>query len=88
MGVCVFACACAYACVCACVYCFHYLCRCLPTLFPSIHGHHALICRRSGGDVVTRHNRLRDGFADFCRKACLATEIERGCGLTSTKDRT
>ena len=52
-----------------------------------IHGHHALICR-SGGDVVTRHNRLRDGFADFCRKACLAPEIERGSGLTSTKDRT
>ena len=52
-----------------------------------IHGHHALICR-SGGDVVTRHNRLRDCFADFCCKACLAPEIERGNGLTSTKDRT
>ena len=52
-----------------------------------IHGYHVLICR-SGGDVVTRHNRLRDCFADFCRKACLAPEIERGSGLTSTKDRT
>ena len=52
-----------------------------------IHGHHALICR-SGGDVVTRHNRLRDSFADFCLRACPAPELERGCGLTSTKDGT
>ena len=63
---------------------FH-CCRCLPTLFPSP-GHHAQICR-SGGDVVTRHNRLYDCFADFCHRACLAPELERGCGLTSTKDR-
>ena len=52
-----------------------------------IHGHHALICH-AGGDVVTRHNRLHDCFADFCYRACLAPELERGCGLTSTKDRT
>ena len=53
-----------------------------------IHGHHALIhACRSGGDAFTRHNRLRDGFADYCRKASLAPEIERGCGLTSTMDR-
>ena len=59
--------------------------HCSQTL--DIHGHHALICH-AGGDVVTRHNRLRDSFADFCRRACLAPELERGCGLTSTKDRT
>ena len=52
-----------------------------------IHRHHGLICR-SGGDAVTRHNHLHDCFADFCRRACLAPELERGCGLTSTKDRT
>ena len=27
-------------------------------------------------------------MTDFCHKACLVPEIERGCGLTSTKDRT
>eukprot|EP00731_Ephydatia_muelleri_P017808 Em0010g906a len=59
--------------------------HCSQTL--DIHGHHALICH-AGGDVVTRHNRLRDSFADFCRRAYLAPELERGCGLTSTKDRT
>ena len=56
--------------------------HCSQTL--DIYGHHALI-RHAGGDVVTRHNRLRDSFADFCRRAC---QLERGCGLTSTKDRT
>ena len=33
-------------------------------------GHHAVTCRR-GGDVVMRHNRLRDVIVDFCRSACL-----------------
>ena len=28
-------------------------------------GHHAVTCRR-GGDVVTRHNCLRDTFVDLC----------------------
>ena len=28
-------------------------------------GHHAATCRR-GGDVVIRHNRLRDVFLSFC----------------------
>ena len=59
--------------------------HCSPTL--DIHGHHALICH-AGGDVVTRHNHLRDSFADFCRRASLAPELESGCGLISTKDRT
>ena len=56
-----------------------------PTL--DIHGHHAVICH-AGGDVVTRHNRLCDSRADFCCRACLAPELERGCGLTSIRDRT
>ena len=29
-------------------------------------GHHALMCKH-GGDVVNRHNRLRDVFAESCR---------------------
>ena len=36
---------------------------------------------------ATRHNSLRDCFADFCHRAYLAPKLERGCGLTSTKDR-
>ena len=59
--------------------------HCSQTL--DIHGHHALM-RHAGGDVVTRHNRLHDSFSDFCCRACLAPELERGCGLTSKKDRT
>ena len=63
-------------------------CRCLPILLPNpgIHGHHALIFY-SGGDVVKRHNHLSDSFADFCHRACHAPELESGCQLTSTKDR-
>ena len=51
--------------------------HCSQTL--DIHGHHALICH-AGSDVVTRHNRLHDSFADICRRACLAPELERGVG--------
>ena len=40
-------------------------------------GHHAASCRH-GGDVVTRHNQLRDIFADFCRRAHLSVRVEVG----------
>ena len=43
-------------------------------------GHHMLTCR-SGGDVITRHNQLRDCVADFCHKACLSPQIEKGSGI-------
>ena len=39
-----------------------------------------LTCR-SGGDVITRHNQLRDCIADFCHKACLSPQIEKGSGI-------
>ena len=39
------------------------------------YGHHALCCKL-GGDVVSRHNRLRDIFNDFCHSACLAPQLE------------
>eukprot|EP00731_Ephydatia_muelleri_P019516 Em0012g341a len=41
------------------------------------YGHHALCCKL-GGDVVSRHNRLRDIFNDFCHSACLAPQLEMG----------
>ena len=31
-----------------------------------------------GGDVVSRHNKLRDIFNDFCHRACLAPQLEMG----------
>ena len=39
-----------------------------------------LTCR-SGGDVITRHNQLRDCIADFCHKACLSPQIQKGSGI-------
>ena len=44
-------------------------------------GHHAVTCRH-GGDVVVRHNHLRDVVVDFCRRAHLSVSIEKGHGLT------
>ena len=42
-----------------------------------VYGHHALCCKL-GGDVVSRHNRLRDTFNNFCHRACLAPQLEMG----------
>ena len=44
-------------------------------------GHHAVSCRH-GGDVVIRHNRLRNIFAEFCRRAHLSVRVEVGQGLS------
>ena len=51
-------------------------------------GHHALSCKH-GGDVVLRHNKLRDIFSDFCQRACLGPCLEMGCGagFTNTQSR-
>eukprot|EP00731_Ephydatia_muelleri_P008724 Em0004g1062a len=38
-------------------------------------GHLALTCKY-GGDVVTRHNRPRDGFVESCRRACIGVQVE------------
>ena len=40
-------------------------------------GHHA----NHGGDVVARHNQLRDIFAVFCHHAHLSVKVEVGHGL-------
>ena len=44
-------------------------------------GHHALTCKR-GGDVVTRHNKLRDTLTETCRRAHLSVKVEAGSSLT------
>ena len=49
-------------------------------------GHHSLTCRYAG-DVVTRHNCIRDCIADFCRRAHLSPLLEQGCGIGPAKDR-
>ena len=36
---------------------------------------------RHGGDVVARHNHLRDIFANFCRRAHLSVRVEVEYGL-------
>ena len=35
-----------------------------------------------GGDVVFRHNRLRDILAETCRRAHFSVQVEAGCNLT------
>ncbi len=44
-------------------------------------GHHVTSCRH-GGDVVIRHNHLRDIVAGFCRQAHLSVRVEVGYGLS------
>ena len=43
-------------------------------------GHHALTCRYNG-DVVSRHNQLRNTFFESCRQAGVGGQIEIGSGL-------
>ena len=45
-------------------------------------GHHAITCKW-GGDVVTRHNTLRDVLAETCHRAHLSVQVEAGSGLTA-----
>ena len=43
---------------------------------------------RHGGDVVVRHNHLRDVIVDFCRQAHLSVSVEKGHGLTRDHNHT
>ncbi|KAL5505646.1 hypothetical protein EMCRGX_G007111 [Ephydatia muelleri] len=49
--------------------------------------HHATTCKR-GGDVVYRHNRLRDIVAESCRRAHLSVHLEVGHNLTTDHSNT
>ena len=42
-------------------------------------GHHALTCK-CRGDVISRHNALRDTLARFLHRAYAAIEVEAGAG--------
>ena len=50
-------------------------------------GHHALTCKYRG-DVVSRHNKLRDVFLESCRRACIGARVEAGSGLGLDQHRT
>ena len=50
-------------------------------------GHHAITCKR-GGDVVTRHNTLRDALAETCHRAHLSVQVEAGSDLTADHSHT
>ena len=50
-------------------------------------GHHSLTCKR-GGDVVTRHKRLRDVLVEYCHLAHVGCQVEMGSGWGSEKSRT
>eukprot|EP00731_Ephydatia_muelleri_P032309 Em0023g816a len=52
-----------------------------PFKIPARYWHHATTCKR-GGDVVFRHNKLRDILAETCRRAHLSVQVEAGCNLT------
>ena len=43
-------------------------------------GHHALTCK-SGGDLIVRHNALRDTFWESCKLACIGGQLEAGSSL-------
>ncbi|KAL5481640.1 hypothetical protein EMCRGX_G021841 [Ephydatia muelleri] len=47
--------------------------------------HHAISCRH-GGDVVIRHNRLRNIIVNLCRHAHLSARVEVGRGLLGSHD--
>ena len=50
-------------------------------------GHHALTCRYNG-DVVSRHNQLRNTFFESCRQAGVGGQMEVGSGLGHDERRT
>eukprot|EP00731_Ephydatia_muelleri_P010138 Em0005g724a len=50
-------------------------------------GHHAVICKY-GGDVVSRHNRIRDILIETCRRACIGVKVEVGNNLSRDHSKT
>ena len=55
-------------------------CTFCPSLALDPLGHHAITCKH-GGDVVSRHNKLRDVFEECCRRANVPTQVEVGSGF-------
>ena len=51
-----------------------------------VYGDHAVCCKKSG-DLITRHNRVRDLVAEFAKVGLLSPEMEKE-GLLGPTDRT
>mgnify|MGYP003460779833 FL=1 len=62
-------------------------CSLCPGLVLDRLGNHATTCKR-GGDVVTRHNHLRNVIVEFCHRAHLGVRVESGSGITPDLSRT
>ena len=50
-------------------------------------GHHAVTCKY-GGDVVFRHNKIRDILVETCRRAHIGVQVEVGNNLTHDHNKT
>ena len=50
-------------------------------------GHHAVTCKY-GGDVVTRHNMIRDILVETCRQAHIGVKVEVGNNLSRDHSKT
>ena len=50
-------------------------------------GHHTVTCKR-GGDVVSRHSKLRDVLSESCRQAHLGVQVEMGSNVTPNHSHT
>ena len=50
-------------------------------------GHHAVTCKY-GGDVVTRHNMIRDILVETCRRAHIGVKVEVGNNLSRDHSKT
>ena len=50
-------------------------------------GHHAVTCKY-GGDVVSRHNRIRDILVETCRQAHIGVKVEVGNNLSRDHSKT
>ena len=50
-------------------------------------GHHAVTCKH-GGDVVSRHHRIRDILVETCRHAHIGVKVEVGNNLSRDHSKT
>ena len=50
-------------------------------------GHHAVTCKY-GGDVVSRHNRIKDILVETCRRAHIGVKVEVGNNLSRDHSKT
>ena len=59
-------------------------CTFCPSLALDPLGHHAITCKH-GGDVVSCHNKLRDVFVEYCRRANVSAQVEVSSGFGHDK---